>query len=615
MKVRQSSEIILSLNKDMLCCKQIKRRNNAVFRVVCLNRHQQRYLASSSHQSSSSSSDVAVAAKEDLSVTTKAAPMNVTSQIKTVASLFANLVRSTAPSFQDSLSTFAKNAANAALFTSASETTNGKNSIIKSEELNSNATEKKTTSYFPLYFDLMGRSSLNKVKTEAPPAVPHWKLKRKAITQESIDGRTKHCVSAVAKAVTQPSLLVRLEDFCKHLFNYPQAKSLAARQGAVSVLLRLKHSIPQYDEPIQRQIREGLSLLGYAEPLPAKGIRILSIDGGGTRGLLALRILRHLEEKVGRPIHESFDYVCGVSTGAVLALLIGASRKSLDEIEALYREISTDVFRQDRSSGLGGLLWSHSYYDTARWEKILQDQVGETTMIRTAREPNCLKVSAISSIVNREVLQPFVFRNYTLPFRIQSLYNGTFKHKMWEAARASSAAPGYFGEFKLGENIHQDGGLFVNNPCAVAIHEAKCIWPNAKLLSVVSIGTGRCQPLDLASSSLSTAAESTATSWKQKLSKVIDSATDTERVHTVLHDLLPPKVYYRFNPYLSELHGLDETDPVRWQRMLDDVEMYIRKNQSKMNEAANTLSVPRSAYQSLQNWITERRFLMQNESN
>jgi len=169
---------------------------------------------------------VAVAAKEDLSVTTKAAPMNVTSQIKTVASLFANLVRSTAPSLQDSLSTFAKNAA---LFATASEKTNGKNSIIKSEELNSNSTEKKTTSYFPLYFDLMGRSSLNKVKTEAPPAVPHWKLKRKAITQESIDARTKHCISAVAKAVTQPSLLVRLEDFCQHLFNYPQAKSLAAR--------------------------------------------------------------------------------------------------------------------------------------------------------------------------------------------------------------------------------------------------------------------------------------------------------------------------------------------------------------------------------------------------
>jgi calcium-independent phospholipase A2-gamma len=159
-------------------------------------------------------------------------------------------------------------------------------------------------------------------------------------------------------------------------------------------------------------------------------------------------------------------------------------------------------------------------------------------MIRTAREPNCLKVSAISSIVSQEMLRPFVFRNYTLPFRVQSLYSGTFRHKMWEAVRASSAAPGYFGEFKLEENLHQDGGLFVNNPCAVAIHEAKCIWPNAKLLSVVSIGTGRCQPLNMAAGV--NTSDPTNTSLKQKLSKVIDSATDTEVY------LLIPDVHNRF---------------------------------------------------------------------
>ena len=206
-------------------------------------------------------------------------------------------------------------------------------------------------------------------------------------------------------------------------------------------------------------------------------------------------------------------------------------------------------------------------------------------MIRTAREPSSPKVACISSVVNHEVLRPFVFRNYTLPFRIQSQYPGSFRYRMWEAARASSAAPGYFSEFKLGEHIHQDGGLFVNNPCAVAIHEARSIWPGAKLLSVVSVGTGRCQPQDVAASVID-GANPTTTSWKQKLNKVIDSATDTERVHTVLHDLLPPKVYYRFNPYLSEIHGLDETDPLRWQRMLDDVDMYIRKNQRKMDEAS-----------------------------
>ena len=60
-----------------------------------------------------------------------------------------------------------------------------------------------------------------------------------------------------------------------HFFLYLQ-------EGAVSVLLRLRHSAPR-DELIQRQIREGLALLGYTDPLPARGIRILSIDGGGTR--------------------------------------------------------------------------------------------------------------------------------------------------------------------------------------------------------------------------------------------------------------------------------------------------------------------------------------------
>ena len=91
---------------------------------------------------------------------------------------------------------------------------------------------------------------------------------------------------------------------------------------------------------------------------------------------MALRILRHLEEIGGRPIYESFDYICGVSTGAVLALLIGASKKSIDDVEAMYRQISSEVFKQDRSSGLGGLLWSHAYYDTEKWESILKDKVG-----------------------------------------------------------------------------------------------------------------------------------------------------------------------------------------------------------------------------------------------
>ena len=83
-------------------------------------------------------------------------------------------------------------------------------------------------------------------------------------------------------------------------------------------------------------------------------------------------------------------------------------------------------------------------------------------------------------------------------------------------------------------------------------------------------------------------------------------------VHTLLHDLLPPKVYYRFNPYLSEVHGLDETDPIRWKRMLDDVDMYVRKNQLKMADAASTLNASRTTYQNVLNWIDQRKLFLQN---
>ena len=83
-------------------------------------------------------------------------------------------------------------------------------------------------------------------------------------------------------------------------------------------------------------------------------------------------------------------------------------------------------------------------------------------------------------------------------------------------------------------------------------------------------------------------------------------------VHTILHDLLPPKVYYRFNPYLNEVHGLDETDPRRWDQMLDDVDMYIRKNERKFAEANNSINISRTNYQQAQDWINQRRSMMYN---
>ena len=70
-------------------------------------------------------------------------------------------------------------------------------------------------------------------------------------------------------------------------------------------------------------------------------------------------------------ICELFDIIVGVSTGAILAVLLGAKRKSVDECKATYLELSRQLFNQGRLSGVSGLLMSHSYYNSKEWVKIL----------------------------------------------------------------------------------------------------------------------------------------------------------------------------------------------------------------------------------------------------
>lgn len=49
-------------------------------------------------------------------------------------------------------------------------------------------------------------------------------------------------------------------------------------------------------------------------------------------------------------------------------------------------------------------------------------------------------------------------------------------------------APGYFEEYVLDDHVHQDGGILINNPTSIAIHEAQLLWPKEKVQCVVSIG-------------------------------------------------------------------------------------------------------------------------------
>ena len=80
----------------------------------------------------------------------------------------------------------------------------------------------------------------------------------------------------------------------------------------IPCLLRLRQT---RDPRLQAAVREALALVGYTDPVKGQGIRILAIDGGGTRGLVALQTLHKLQTLTGKPIYQLFDYICGVSTG------------------------------------------------------------------------------------------------------------------------------------------------------------------------------------------------------------------------------------------------------------------------------------------------------------
>lgn len=403
--------------------------------------------------------------------------------------------------------------------------------------------------------------------------------------------------------------IVCLQRLNKHLIHYEEAIGACVMEGAIPLILRLRSTTQ--DRMLKSQINQSLALLGHADPPKGKGIRILSIDGGGIRGVVILEVLRELENLTGKPVHKMFDLICGVSTGAILSMLIGGLKKDIDTCADHYRMVSQSLFVSDFWRGTSRLLRTHAYYDSNVWEEILKQVYGEKSLIDTCFDEDIPKIMGISASLLSPRIQPFVFRNYNLPVeRVKfSDYRGSCKHKLWQAVRASTSAPGYFEDFVLDNHVHSDGGILINNPASIAIHEAQQLWPNEPIQCVVSIGTGRYvlpDPNDVNKESSTSLGPS---SLKAKITSLIDSATDTEITHRLLQDLLPHRSYFRFNPTLSEWLSLDENRPEKLEQMKRDSQMYLRRNEYKIKQAATSVSKSRSSIQKVSDYA-KLRYLM-----
>ncbi|XP_037307664.2 calcium-independent phospholipase A2-gamma-like [Pungitius pungitius] len=438
-------------------------------------------------------------------------------------------------------------------------------------------------------------TTTNELKTAEEKAKKLILQREKIIARVSVDNRTRGLVQALHRASDVRVYINRVEDLSYHLLEFPETCGVAVKEQVIPCLLRLKQAS---DPGLRAAVREALALVGYHKPVKGRGFRILSIDGGGLRGLVALQALHKLEALTGKPIYKLFDYICGVSTGAILGFMLGVFQIPLNECDDLYRKLGSDVFKQNVIVGTVKMGWNHAFYDSEAWENILREKMGSQLLVETSRDPECPKVAAVSTIVNRGSLKAYVFRNYNLLPGMRSPYLGGSQHQLWQAIRATSAAPGYFQEFKLGNDLHQDGGLLINNPTALAIHECKCLWPDTPLECVVSLGTGRFETPGNNNT--------THTSLKTKLTNVISSATDTEEVHAMLDAFLPPDTYFRFNPFMNEDISMDESRHEKLSLLQADGLRYLERNEEKLKKVVGLLTREKSSVQTVTEWARLR---------
>jgi predicted acylesterase/phospholipase RssA len=199
-------------------------------------------------------------------------------------------------------------------------------------------------------------------------------------------------------------------------------------------------------------------------------MKVLSIDGGGIRGLIPALVLAEIERRTERRIAELVDMIAGTSTGGILACALGKPDPlPAAEVASLYVEEGPKIF--DRSllkqiTSLGGYL--DERYESKGLVRALERYLGETPM------------SAATV--------PLLLTAYDTESRTIHLLRSEGEHSgatMVEAAHATSAAPTYFEPVRLGGATLIDGGVFAINPSLVAYAEVR-----GKLDLLLSLGTG-----------------------------------------------------------------------------------------------------------------------------
>ena len=226
-------------------------------------------------------------------------------------------------------------------------------------------------------------------------------------------------------------------------------------------------------------------------PLPwseERDFRILSIDGGGIRGIFPACFLGGLEERYlgGSSVAQYFDLIAGTSTGGIIALGLGSGFRAA-KLRNLYIESGCKIFPPLHNGPIGaaerrlrGFCKIFKFrYDRKALMRILRETLGDRKF-GEAQSRLC-----IPSFDGRYG-EVYIFKTPHHPD-----FRNDAKERMTKVAAATAAAPTFFQPLVDGGYTFVDGGVWANNPTMIALVDAlSCFSVPRERIRILSLGCG-----------------------------------------------------------------------------------------------------------------------------
>jgi len=329
--------------------------------------------------------------------------------------------------------------------------------------------------------------------------------------------------------------------------------------------------------------------------------RILSLDGGGVRGVLSAWILRnmerHLNEMDGgenRPLGQRFDLIAGTSVGAILALSLAIGKSAEEIVRHWVGDENCDCEEAGKAAFGGGKIGKIFGHPRSLFSWLFFAPKHDSKMLKRELELwfRGKKLNEIGEnskgphvLVTSTALAKPSLRSWKSPQRIE--FKSRADQQLADVAYASAAAPVFFAsQTKFGFDAPlADGGLCANNPAVTAIVEAVGAGIPLERIRLVSVGTGTpCgMPYDPGK-----IGKGGAMRWFVRLGSSpaiplieLMMEAQSDMAHRQAGFLLEKERYLRVNPQLKFPMKLDEMEKVGYLKAYSDL---TREEYAKLGE-------------------------------